>query len=162
VTYLGAIVRSTDSSLLDEWERMRTGGGALPVAAEGPGEADITRSEKELTVLVRNSLFAVLRHLSKKEYVKAAALLVAGEWTADRLEQRFAAFWAEHASLRIDPEARSPKNTRVVSRDDGVWRVEQTLLDPEDANDWVLELRMDVDRTRAEGTPLLELVDVAS
>jgi superfamily II RNA helicase len=161
VTYLGAIVRSTDSSLLDEWERMKTGGIA-PVLVETPGEADITRSEKELTVLVRNAIFAVMRHLARKDYVKAVALLVPGEWTAERLEQRFAAFWEEHAALRLDPEARAPKNTRVVSRDEGIWRIEQTLLDPEDANDWVLELRMDVERTREEGAPLLELTGVAS
>jgi hypothetical protein len=62
----------------------------------------------------------------------------------------------------VDPAARSPKNTRIVSREGGVWRIEQTILDSEDANDWILELRMDVDRTRAEGQPLLELADVAS
>ncbi|HVW27605.1 MAG TPA: DUF3516 domain-containing protein [Polyangiaceae bacterium] len=161
VTYLGAIVRSTDSSLLDEWERMMSGGEA-PAPREAPGEADITRSDKELTVLVRNAIFAVLRHLSKKEYAKAIALFAPGEWTAERLEARFSPFWEEHGSLRVDPAARAPKNTRVVSREGGVWRIEQTVLDPEDANDWILELRMDVDRARAEGQPLLELVDVAS
>ncbi len=161
VTYLGAIVRLADSSLLDEWERIRAGGVA-PAPVEVPGEADITRSEKELTVLVRNAVFAVLRLVSKKEYAKAAALLVPGEWTPERIEARFAAFWAEHAALRIDPEARAPKNTRVVSREEGIWRIEQTLLDPEDANDWLLILRMDVERTRIEGQPLLELLDVVS
>jgi superfamily II RNA helicase len=161
VTYLGAVVRSTDASLLDEWERMMTGGEAQP-SLEAPGEADITRSDKELTVLVRNAIFGVLRHLSKKEYVKATALLVPGEWTTERLEARFVPFWEEHGALRVDPAARSPKNTRIVSRDGGVWRIEQTIMDSEDANDWILQLRMDVDRTRDEGQPHLELVDVAS
>jgi hypothetical protein len=161
VTYLGAVVRSTDSSLLDEWERMVSGGEVGP-PRDAPGEADITRSDKELTVLVRNAIFAVLRHLSKKEYVKAMALLAPGEWTAERLEARFTPFWEEHAAIRVDPAARSPKNTRVVSREGGIWRIEHTILDFEDANDWILQLRMDVDRTREEGQPFLELVEVAS
>jgi superfamily II RNA helicase len=162
VTYLGAIVRAADSSLLDEWERMRLGGDAPAAAPASPGEADITRSEKELTVLVRNAIFAVLRHLSRKEYARAVALLLPGDWTAERLEGRFAAFFDEHAALRVDPQARAPKNTRILSRDDGIWRIEQIILDPEDANDWALRLVMDVARAREEGQAVLELVDVVS
>ena len=113
-------------------------------------------------VLWRNAIFAVVRHLSRKEYPRAAALLLPGDWTAERLEARFAAFFEEHAALRVDPAARAPKNTRIVSREDGIWRIEQILLDPEDANDWALRLQMDVARAREEGQAVLELVDILS
>jgi hypothetical protein len=62
----------------------------------------------------------------------------------------------------VDPPARAPKNTRILSRDDGIWRIEQIILDPEDANDWALQLKMDVGRAREEGQAVLELVDVVS
>jgi superfamily II RNA helicase len=162
IVYLGAIVRATDSSLLDEWERMRSGAADSAAEIAVPGEADITRSDKELTVLVRNAAFAVVRHIARRQYVEAAALVGGQTWTAELLEKRFAAFWEEHAALRVDPAARAPANTRVRSRDDGVWLVQQVLLDPEEANDWALELRMDVARAREEGRAVLELVEVVS
>lgn len=160
VTYFGAIVRAVDSSLLDEWETMRRGGAGETVAAEDivvTGEADVTTNEKEFTVLVRNAVFAVVRALARKDWHGAAALIEPGEWTAERLEAAFAAFFAEHAALRIDPKARSPENTRIVSKDDGVWRVEQVLIDPEDANDWALVFAIDLGRSREQARPVLEL-----
>jgi len=164
VTYFGAIVRAVDSSLLDEWEVMRAGAAGEKATEPGvvvTGEADVTADEKEFTVLVRNAVFAVVRALSRKDWLAATTLLEKGEWTADRLEAELAAFFAEHAALRIDPKARSPENTRIVSKDDGVWRVEQILLDSEEANDWALVFTIDLDRSRADARPVLELRRVA-
>jgi hypothetical protein len=59
--------------------------------------------------------------------------------------------------MRTDPKARNPENTRIVSKDDGVWRVEQILLDVEEANDWALVLAIDLRRSREEARPVLEL-----
>ena len=99
VTYFGAIVRAVDSSLLDEWERLHDGapiaGATAPaLATEAPGEADVTRSPKEFTVLVRNAVFAVLRALARKDYVGVTNLLVPNEWTRERIEAALAPFWA--------------------------------------------------------------------
>src|ERR1700744_1775745 len=56
--FLRAIVRSVDSSLLDEWERVLAGPDAVTARASTPDapidEPDITRDEKGFTVLVRN------------------------------------------------------------------------------------------------------------
>jgi hypothetical protein len=160
VTYFGAIVRAVDSSLLDEWELMRAGGttdkGVSPEVVV-TGESDVTANEKEFTVLVRNVTFAIVRALARRDYPAAAALVEKGEWTAERLEAEFTAFFAEHAALRTDPKARSPDNTRIISKDDGVWRVEQILLDIEEANDWALVFAIDLRRSRDEARPVLDL-----
>src|SRR5215471_15558173 len=163
VTYFGAIVRAVDSSLLDEWERMRGGEGEERPAAAAPlvtGEADITANERELTVLIRNALFAVVRALARKDWAAAAQLLEPGTWTPERLAAELAPFFAEHAALRIDPQARAPANTRIVSKDDRAWRAEQILFDPEDANDWALVVTIDLERSRAEARPTLDLVRI--
>jgi Domain of unknown function (DUF3516) len=139
---------------------MRRGGTGEGVVAQEivvTGEADVTTNEKEFTVLVRNAVFAVVRALARKDWLGAAALVEPGEWTAERLEAELAAFFAEHAALRIDPQARNPENTRIVSKDDGVWRVEQVLLDTEEANDWALVLAIDLARSREQARPVLEL-----
>jgi hypothetical protein len=160
VTYFGAIVRAVDSSLLDEWEMMRRGvPGEVAAAPEVvvTGEADVTADEKEFTVLVRNAVFAFVRALARKDWLAAAAMVEKGEWTADRLDAEFTAFFAEHAALRTDPKARSPENTRIVSKDDGLWQVEQILLDTEEANDWALVFAIELGRSREEARPVLEL-----
>ena len=164
VTYFGAIVRAADSSLLDEWERMRNP-AAAPVAAAletKPGEPDITTNEKEFTVLVRNAIFALLKSIARKNWADAATQLevpadAEDVWTADRLERTMAPFFAEHAALRIDPPARAPGNTRLVSKEGGVWDVEQVILDPEDANDWSARFTIDLARSAQAGRPLLAM-----
>ena len=162
VTYFGAIVRAVDSSLLDEWERMRAPGeepalAAVPIV---PGEADITTNEKEFTVLVRNAVFGVLRMLARKDWKAAVALIEPGNFTHDKLEAALTPFFEEHATLRIDPKARSPQNTRIVSKDEGAWHVQQILIDPEEANDWALSFDIDLARSRTEARAVLALTGI--
>jgi len=68
-----------------------------------------------------------------------------------------APYFEEHKLLRIDPVARSPQNTRFVSKDEAFWRVEQILCDPEETNDWMIACKVHLDRSREAGHPVLEL-----
>jgi hypothetical protein len=159
ITYFGAIVRAVDSSLLDEWEKLRAPETAPrhEVEHDVPGEADITFNPKELTVLVRNALFAFVRALARRDYAGASAMLEGEEWKPEKLEAALAPFWSEHASLRTDAHARSPEHTRVMSTEGGVWRVEQVLADAEEANDWAALVTIDLARSKEAGRPVLKL-----
>jgi hypothetical protein len=159
VTYFAAIVRAVDSSLIDEWERLKAPEGAPkhePAAAQAPGEVDVTRNPKELTVLVRNALFGFVRALARRDY-PAAAAVVDESWKAEKIAEAMAPFWAEHAALRTDARARHPENLRVVETNDGAWRVEQVLCDAEDANDWVVVVTLDLARTRELARPAIAI-----
>ena len=96
------------------------------------------------------------------EKIKQAATLVRRAspddepWTAARLEEALAPFWEEHGTLRTDPAARSPKNT-LLDPGPERWRVRQILPDPEEHNDWYLDLTIDLAASRDEGQPVLEL-----
>jgi superfamily II RNA helicase len=157
VTFLGAIVRAIDSSLLDEWEKLRAPDTAPKhePAPEVPGEADVTTNTKEFTVLVRNALFGLVRALARRDYL-AAEGMVAGA-TRESLEQAMAPFWAEHAAIRTDAHARSPEHTRVTSAEDGAWRVTQILADVEDANDWAAFVTIDLARSKEAARPVMTL-----
>jgi superfamily II RNA helicase len=162
VVYFRTIVRAVDSSLIDEWERMRTPGEEKPRRDEEKEEEDITRDTKAFTVLVRNEVFALLRLLSRRDYAAAAAMLDPEEpWTAAKLDEALKPFFAEHAQLRTDPKARSPENTRITKTDRGVWEVEQVLSDPEEANDWALHAVIDLAQARKDARPTLRLLRVA-
>jgi len=165
VTFLGAIVRATDSSLLDEWEGMQRGAGAPVESVRDDSvlttadRVDITRDEKAFTVLVRNRLFSVLRLLGRQDWEGAAAALQGDEGpvTAERMAQAFAPFYEEHRAVRLDPGARAATHTRIVAKDEACWHVEQVICDPEDANDWALFCRVDLEASRSAGHPVLVL-----
>jgi hypothetical protein len=165
ITYFGAIVRQVDSSLLDEWERMR---GVVPSPFEprparpAPDTFDITRDPKELTVLVRNALYRLLRALAQKNWQMAAELTSASEdWPPGRFEESLAPFFAEHERIRLDPTARSPMTT-LISQHETSWDVKQIVTDPEDDNDWVIECRVDLDATRAAAAPVIEVLRIGT
>ena len=172
--FLRAMVRSVDSSLLDEWERMLAGPEQAILAAAAPpepAEPDITRDERGFTVLVRNAIFQCIRALARRDWSAAAALfgapVAAGaagalaasasedEWTAARFEQTLQPFFEQHAALRTDPTARAPQNTRVTRTERGTWEVVQVLCDPEGHDDWTLSVTVDLEASAKAGRPVL-------
>ena len=170
--YLRDLVRRVDSSLLDEWERMRDPAyrpvepaEAGPPGAEPPGRPDVTRDTRAFTAAVRTRVFAVLRawSIGDDEAVLAALDAVAdGEgrpWTAERLAEARARFEVEHHQLRLDPEGRNRRHSQRHPSDDGAtWRVEQMLVDTEGLNDWVAEIQVDLDASREAGEPVVTLL----
>jgi len=168
--YLRDMLRQVDSSLLDEWERMRDpsyqpAGAGTDMRPPRPEEPpDITRDTKAFTAAIRTRVFAFLRAWSIGNDEAALALIDSpsdgdGEpWTPARLRSAREAHRAEHGGLRLDPEARNLRHTHVEpSEDRSKWRVQQMLVDPEGLNDWVAELDADLTASRATGEPVIQL-----
>jgi hypothetical protein len=176
--YLRDLLRRVDSSLLEEWQRMldparalAAGGGAGGASDERPEEPpDVTRDVKSFTAAIRTRAFAFLRAWSIERDESALETLDAHPvdadgrpWTAERLLAARDAFRAEHAGVRLDPEARNLRHTHVAPSDDGArWIVQQTLVDPDGFNDWILELEADLAASRAAGEPVLRLRRIGS
>jgi hypothetical protein len=114
-------------------------------------------------VLVRNAVFGFLRLVARGDYVGAAAALETGEdaWQAPRLEAAFALFYAEHQSMRTDAAGRSPSNL-LVEQEEIAWKVQQIIVDSDDANDWVLKFEIPIAPSREAGRPLLLLRHVGT
>jgi superfamily II RNA helicase len=175
--YFGALIRQVDSSLLEEWERMRDPNYRPNVDTQPevrpPGweEAarDITRDAQAFTMLIRNRIFTFLRALSGGDLEGALAALTphpepaAGEeeerWTTERLRRALDAYHADHRRICLDPAARNRRHTYVIPLEDDKrrWRVQQMLVDPDEANDWVAEFEVDLAQSRIDGEPALRL-----
>jgi superfamily II RNA helicase len=169
--YLATMLRQIDSSLLEEWERMRDPnyiprGEQAEVRPPGAEEAarDITRDTKAFTAAIRNRIFTFLRAMMSGDFEAALAAADSPHsaddepWTADRLRRALDEFHAGHDYLRLDPEARNVRHTYVTpSEDKRHWRVQQMLIDPAEANDWVAEFVVDLAASRANGEPALQL-----
>jgi hypothetical protein len=170
--YLKTLLRQVDSSLLDEWEKMRDpayqraeAGEARPPGAD-EAAADVTRDTKAFTAAVRNRVFTFLRGLVIGEHETALGSMnpeypaPEGEaWTVDQVAQALDAYHADHERICLDPEARNARHTYVKpSEDRKTWRVQQMLVDPEGHNDWVAEFDVDLAASRTAGEPVMRFV----
>jgi hypothetical protein len=173
--YLGAMIRQVDSSLLEEWERMRDprfqprGARAElrpPGAEKAAPEAapEVTSDTKAFTAAIRNRIFTFLRAIAIGDYDAALACLSSPEqpggepWTTERLAQAMEAYYAQHQRLCLDPNARNLRHTYVLPADDQQhWRVQQMLIDPDEHNDWVAEFAVDLAQSRLASEPVLRL-----
>ena len=91
--YLSTMIRQVDSSLLDEWERMRDPNfqraDAKEVRPPGAEEAerDITRDTKAFTSAIRNRIFVFLRGLVNGEFEAALSSLAEGSSSEGRVTE---------------------------------------------------------------------------
>jgi hypothetical protein len=176
--YLRTLLGQVDSSLADEWERMRDP-GYQPLAARAPASRrapdadtappDITRDRGGFTAAIRVRVFTCLRAWAIGHHVAALEALDApvdrgddsAGWTAERLKSALDEHRREHQDLRFDPEARNLRHTHVTISDDGRrWRVQQVLVDTEGHNDWMAEFDVDLVASREAERPVLWLVAI--
>jgi superfamily II RNA helicase len=172
--YLRAMIRQIDSSLMEEWERMRDP-NYVPLAEQkevrppGAEEAarDITRDTKAFTAAIRTRIFGFLRGVVNGDYEQALSQLSSlekpdgGTWAAEQLAKQIDAYYAEHQYIRLDPEARNARHTHVLPSDDKLnWVVQQVLIDPDEHNDWVAEFTVDLIASRASKEPVIRLLAI--
>jgi uncharacterized protein DUF3516 len=176
--YLRTLLRAVDSSLEDEWERMRNPEFQPLKAASPAGQdvrppgadsmvADVTRDRTAFTALVRTRLFMFLRAWSVGDFAGALEAIdsadgSAGEssstWTPERLKALLQEYGVEHPSLRFDPEARNLRHTHVVEHEDRrAWSVQQVLVDSEGHNDWMVDVDVDLEASKAANRPVIIL-----
>lgn len=164
IDFFGTMIRGIDSSLLDEWEKLRNPGQVLVQAEEGPElplAPDVTRDLRAFTVQIRNDVFRFVRALAADDYEAAAALVESEEgetvWTAPALDAKMNEFYADHRQILTDRQARHPQLGRLLKKEGG-WTFEQTLTDPDEHNDWQAVFSIDQGRSREQGRPMLQLV----
>jgi hypothetical protein len=158
---LRAMLRQVDSSLLEEWERMKNP-GAVPLrqAEVALRPQEITDDPRAFAALVRNELHRLLKALGEKRYEAALHLLhqdEGEEWTAARLEQALAPYWEEYGQVVLTPKARRAHLTFLEPAGPRRWEARQRILDPEDHGDWMLDCFIDLTGRRVDDGPLLSL-----
>ena len=162
VTYIETLLRITDSSLLDEWETLKdpdykpNTDEALP-APTGP--TDITRDREAFTRLVRNEVFRFLRMLANKEYQEIDEsfpldqMFPEARWKYTALGNAMEAYYETHEWIRLDPGARNKANTKITESDDRTsWLIEQTLVDPEELNDFQITFNLSMTEAKENST----------
>jgi hypothetical protein len=154
VTYIETLLRITDSSLLDEWETLKNPDHQPKTDESLPaptGPADITRDRDAFTRLVRNEVFRFLRMLANKEYqeidetFELDQLFPDARWKYTELGNAMDAYYEGHQWIRLDPGARNKGNTNITESDDRTsWTIEQTLVDPDELNDFQIVFSLSI------------------
>ena len=162
--WLAGVLRGTDSSLLDEWERLRDPNWKPREDEPANTEpVDITKNRREFTALVRTEIFRFLRPLAMNNYRAAAAAVSqpSATWSEDSLIATLEPYYDDHERISLDNEARNGRHTYVEpSENRQTWRVCQVLVDPEGLNDWQAEFTVDLAQAREAGKPTLLLVSI--
>ncbi len=142
IEYFGQIVRGVDSSLLEEWEKLRDPSFvSKKTFAQAENEElirETQRTEKAQRRRVMTEIYSFLRLLATGQFEEAVnSLANSSEWSARKLEDLAKAYGESgHGSLRTDPQARHPSHTKIETGE--TWTIHQRMIDPEDHNDWEL------------------------
>lgn len=181
--YFRELIRGIDSSLLEEWERLRNPEFVAADAADKPARPttfDVTRDRVAFQRLVRIAVLGFLQDVAARDWDAAAARLEvasdrgddpgapsgralptesARQSEARRIEKAFTAYFEARGRFRLDPEGRAASNTHFID-DVDPWEVAQVLVDVEGANDWEAVFTLSLADSRAAAAPVLRFESV--
>ena len=147
VSWLGLVVRSVDSSLVDEWANAGTTPGAAPLK-----RADVVVQDRRgMTLMVRNALFQRVRLAAQDKAAELGALDEEWGYGEFRWNRVLDAFYRTHDELLVDADARSSAFLTIDDGDeltDHVWHVHQVFHDSEGDHDFGIMADVDLDATQ--------------
>ncbi|AYA26154.1 Helicase conserved C-terminal domain-containing protein [Rhodococcus rhodochrous J3] len=160
IEWLGELIRQVDSSLLDEWESLTHPGVesddqqiAFGVDSPRPLSANV----RAFKVMVRNAMFKRVELASRRRWDELAALgdgLDAEDWE-DLLELYF----DEYDEIGTGPDARGPL-LFTVEMGPELWRVRQTLHDPQGDHGWALIGEVNLGESDAAGEVVFDEFEI--
>ncbi|QPK81777.1 DUF3516 domain-containing protein [Schaalia sp. ZJ405] len=179
IEWLAALIRSVDSSLLDEWEALAQGralteptdatGDERAFGADEEGNVAFSANRHAFRTAIRNSMFRRIELMSRDDVEGLARIDNGSEWTLDRWDHTLARFWAEHEWIRTDQEARSARYVSInehPSREDvlleGADTGQADVVDEAPEGSYWLVTQTIVDSDDALDWRMSALVDVAA
>ena len=173
--YFRDLIRGIDSSLIDEWERLKNPEFVATDVAEKPARPasyDITRDTAGFRKQIRATLLGFLQDIAAGDADAARQrLLSSTSVPADeaaalpetrRIEKEFTAYFDQRRRFRLDPEGRAVKHTYFEEIDSSIrtLSVAQNLVDVDGANDWEARFTVDLEKSRTENRVVMNFIDV--
>ena len=157
--FFGEIIRTTDSSLIDAWEKLRNPEEPKETKVPKPErEIPYTRNKPALLKATRGLIFQFIKSLSHGS-VEHALSLVKSEQTTAQVQESLTSYEEARGPMRLDPEARNHKHTHIQELPEkSIWIIQQTLVDQEDTNDHLVHFQLDLKETDKERAPVLQFI----
>ena len=159
--WLGEVIRQTDSSLLEEWERLAAADDPEAIAelqrqqeepAPAAPPAGLSGNERAFAVLIRNAMFRRAQLFAAEREEALAALEREHSPTSEfaspeRWAQALDSFFDEYDDVFIDAKARSASHFRLDKTPPdrpGFWHAVQVLDDDQGNHDWGIHAWIDL------------------
>ena len=159
--WLGELVRQVDSSLLEEWEQLRSpSDDVVPVAHpldERP--PPVTSNVRAFRVLVRNAMFRRVELAALRRWHDLGELDGADGWDADAWAEALEPYFEEHSDIGTDADARGP-HLLMVTVEPSRWLVRQILDDPARDHDWGISAEVDLPASDEAGVAVVRVTAV--
>jgi hypothetical protein len=157
ISWLKLVVRSVDSSLVDEWEATNSdnlnAASVLDLTHAGDKKR-VVQDRIGLMILVRNALFHRVELVAYDKPEELAALDADWGYGLRTWQDTLDELYDEHVEINTDAGARSVDFFKVddsQETSEHVWRVQQTFDDIEGDRDWGIAGILDIDATQDEG-----------
>ncbi len=158
ISWLGELVRQVDSSLLEEWEALRSPSAEVPTSVPlDDRPPPVTANERAFRVLVRNALFRRVELMALRRWIDLGEL--DPDYGQDAWEQAVQGYFAEHDEVGTGPDARGPA-LFSIAQEPGRWTVRQTLDDPAGDHDWAITATVDLAASDEAGTAVVTVTSV--
>jgi hypothetical protein len=164
--FLRTMLTRTDSSLIEEWERMLGRDELMPHADEDPEPGyDIVRDKMLFDARLRAEVHSLVRALAARDYEEAERCVRPSDddpWDAERFERALVPFYEEHAALVFTPSTRHADHTIIRQTDTRKWSVTQILVDPAGDNLWYVAGTVDLAGESDPSGPLVTVYDIGT
>ena len=158
IEWLGEIVRQVDSSLLDEWERLRNPSAVASAPSDGQ-PASVTSNVRAFRVLVRNALFHRVKLAALGDYESLGGLDSSSGWDASAWADAVEPYFEVHDEILTGPDSRGPA-LLIIDQRPGGWAVRQIFDDPAGDHDWGINAVVDLAASDEAGSAVLRITDV--
>ncbi|MCI1984181.1 MAG: DUF3516 domain-containing protein [Bifidobacteriaceae bacterium] len=161
VSWLRLIVRTVDSSLVDEWEAAGTesqDASSAGATAAPPHSGRVVDDRRGLQMLVRNAMFRRVELIATEKSDILGRLDADWGMPARAWDAKLDDLYADHDEFLTDADARSSKYFVLDTskeRTAHTWHVRQILSDVENDHDWAIDVDVDIDATQEGGEVVL-------
>ncbi|MEE8735700.1 DEAD/DEAH box helicase [Bifidobacterium subtile] len=157
ISWLRVVVRSVDSSLIDEWEHAGDASqselDALSAAAPGAAH-QVVEDRRGLIVLIRNAMFRRVQLMDLDKPAELGALDKDWSYNVHEWEDTLDDYYDQHEYVGIDAKARSGELfilDDARERDEHTWKIRQIIDDSDGDHDWAITGTVDLDATQEGG-----------
>jgi hypothetical protein len=158
IEWLGELVRQVDSSLIDEWERLRNPAAEV-VAPTDDRPPAVTSNRRAFRVLVRNALFRRVELAALRHWEELGELDAATGWDGVAWARALEPYFEEHDEIGTGPDARGPA-LLIIEERPTEWAVRQIFDDPADDHDWGFSAIVDLTASDEAGIAVVAVTSV--
>ena len=152
-------MRQVDSSLIDEWERLRNPVEEAGAAGRATGQPAVTGNRRAFRVLVRNALFRRVELAALRRFEELGTLDEDAGFDAEAWATALAPYFDTYDEIGTGADARGP-GLLILDEQSGVWTARQIFDDPAGDHDWGFSATVDLAASDEAGVAVINVTGI--